>query len=389
MKKTDLTSFIPPDKSSLIRQVLFSILTEEKVEVVYGEELPEDIKSAFSALKSFSKSIRIEKNIAIISGRASEPQNEVCCGNSGTVMHILMGISCLYGWDVEFSGDDSLMARDHSAFYESARLYVKERFVVTELEKQSAQLKSFHLLAMLKNGGKLSYKWKTRNSTEVLLEKMGVRVIDDGNEISVDPVSELKGYSIVAEKDPSSAFIAVCAALIAGVDVTVNGVLDEELRLVPFAVLNDVGYQVNIIKDEGGVKVETGSGSKEGMDIKIREEKVAQVIDEVPFLAYMSVRNDRGFKVENAHWLRNKESDRIYETVKLLSGFYKTEEKDDGFSVSPEKREVASQLPHSHDHRMEMLAALIAADKGLNFNAGKSCKVSFPKFVEMMNYLKR
>ena len=389
MKKTEITSFIPPDKSSLIRQILFSILTEDVVEVFYDDDLPQDIQSAFSTVKMFLKNVEVVKGRAIITGKSQKPESEVFCGNSGTVMHVLMGISVLKGWDVEFLGDESLMGRDHSAFFKAAKLYEKGEFVRTTLEKESAQLKTFHLLAMLRNGGELSYKWKTRSSTEILLKEMGAEITDIKNVIKVEPVSEMNGYSKISEKDPSSAFIAACAALIFRKDVTINGVLDEDLRLVPFTVLKDAGYQISIMKDNEDVTVETGSQLKNGAEINICREKVAQVIDEIPFLAFMTARRGLTFSVEDAAWLRNKESDRISKTVELLSGFFKTEEKVDGFTVFSVKANLDRKLTHNSDHRIEMLASLVAADNDLDFIAGESVRVSFPQFQEMMNFIKR
>ena len=389
MKKTDLSYFIPPDKSSLIRQVLFSILTEKKIEVLYRKDFPEDILSAFTALELFSKNIEIVANKAQITGIAVKPETEVCCGNSGTVMHILMGICSFFGWDVKFSGDKSLMSRDHSAFFRAAKLYESGRFVRTDLEKESAQLKSFHILAMLKNGGELSPKWKTRTNTEVLLKKMGADIVDDGSVISVKPMKDLCGYSLIAQKDPSSAFIAICAGLILGREVKIENILGEELRLEPFFVLKKAGYPLKIIKNGPEVTVETEKKVLVGEQIEICGQKVAKVIDEIPLLAYMIARNGLEFSCKDANWLRNKESDRIAQTVRLFSGFFKVSEQKDGFTVLPEKVEGARKLFHSIDHRMEMLATLISLDQNVSFKPNSCYSISFSGFEKMLDALKK
>ena len=387
MKKIDLSSFIPPDKSSLIRQVLFSILTEEKVEVPYNKAMPEDILSAFSALENFGKNIDVSGEKAVITGVARNPETEVYCGNSGTVMHVLMGICSFKGWGVAFSGDDSLMGRDHSVFSEAEKLYKEDQFIKTALKTESAQLKSFHLLSMLRYGGELVYKWKTRENTEILLKEMGAQIEDNGRVISVKPAKNLRGYSGDWRNDPSAAFIAVCAGLICGKSVKVEKILDEKLRLVPFEILEKVGYDVEIIDNYEGISVSAESGTADGEPVVIRGETVAHVIDEIPFLAYMTGRQGLNFSVENAEWLRNKESDRIDSTVKLLSNFFEVSEKNDGFSILSEKSEKKYEITHSDDHRIEMLNYLVSLDKHVDFEPWDRYRVSFPEFIEMTNFL--
>lgn len=388
MKKVDLNVLIPPDKSSLIRHVLFSILTPEKVKVFFQEDLPGDILSAFKVLESFSKDVEIIGEKAVITGTAIKPETEVYCGNSGTIMHVLMGICRFLNWDVKLSGDKSLMSRDHSVFFRAAKLYKSGGFVKTELEKESAQLKTFHVLAMLKNGGELLTKWKTRTNTEVLLKKMGADITNDGNVICVKPVKNLRGYSLIAQKDPSSAFIAICAGLILGREVKIKNILDEELRLEPLTVLKKAGYPVKIMKNNQEVTLETEKKVLVGEQIEICGQKVAKVIDELPLLAYMAARNGLNFSCKNAEWLRNKESDRIAETVRLLSVFFKVSEKRDGFTIFPERVEGEKKLFHSDDHRMEMLAALISLDQNISFKPNNCYSISFPGFEEMLELFK-
>ncbi len=386
--KIDLSSFIPPDKSSLIRQVLFSILTEKKVEVPYGEDLPGDILSAFSVLEDFGKNIEIRGEKAEITGAAQKPEKEIYCGNSGTVMHVLMGICSFKGWNVRFSGDGSLMSRDHSAFYEAMDLYKKGEFVKTSLKTESAQLKSFHILAMLKNGGELSYRWKTRKNTENLLKEMGAQIDDNGEIISVKAAKDLRGYSVSCINDPSAAFIAVCAGLICDKAVKVKKILDEKLRLVPFEILKKVGYDIEIVDEKESVSVAAGPGTTDGESVVIKGDTIAHVIDEIPFLAYMTARKGTIFSVEDASWLRNKESDRIDLTVKLLSNFFEVSEKNDGFTVFFRKNKKECNIVHSDDHRMEMLNSLVSLDNDVSFEPSDSYRVSFPGFIKMISFLR-
>ena len=385
-----LTDFIPVDKSSAIRAFLFSLLTTEKVEIFCGgNELPQDVLSAFNCLESFGKTVECRNGKIMVSGTAKAPENRVDCGNSATMMHILMGIRESCGWNFELTGDDSLMSRNHGDFEEAAKLYCGN-FVETALAKESAQLKSFHLLAMLKSGGKLHFKAKTRRNTEELLLKMGAELAESEGLIEVFPAKNLHGYSVTLQKDPSSAFIAACAALVCGKSFEISEIYPEKLRMEPFKILAESGYDIKIKYAENACTV---SGNpefyKKAEYIEISGEKVAAVIDEIPFIAFMAARNGLDFCVKEAKWLRNKESDRIKESVKRLSLLFETTEFNDGFSVlGTRKHSLQGEIPHSPDHRMEMLSFLMAKDSGADFKMNDSYKISFPKFYELTEYLK-
>lgn len=384
-----LNEFIPVDKSSAIRAFLFSLLTDEKVEVICENELPDDAVSALNCLDLFGKTVEKENGVFKISGKTQMPQQAVDCGNSATMMHLLTGISVFLGSDLKLIGDGSLMSRDHSDFTDAAELY-KGCFVETALTKESAQLKSFHLLAMLRNGGKLHFRSRTRRNTEELLAGMGVKLTESEGLIEVFPVESLHGYRVTLPKDPSSAFIAACAAFICGRSFEISDVYPERSRLEPFAFLERSGYSVGIKYEKGGCIV---SGEPKicnaEKNIAVGKDEVAAVIDEIPFIAYMAARNGLDFRIGNAEWLRNKESDRISETVKRLSLMFRSEEFEDGFKVSGSTEvSLKGEIPHSFDHRMEMLSSLIALDRGIGFEADPSYKISFPKFYELLRYLK-
>ena len=383
-----LNEFIPVDKSSAIRAFLFSLLTDEDVEVICGSVLPEDVLSALNCMNLFGKIVEQNDGVFKISGKTKKPLQSIDCGNSATMMHILMGISVYLGMNLELSGDKSLMSRDHSAFSEAAKLY-HENFVDTALAKESAQLKSFHLISMLRNGGKLHFKSRTRRNTEDLLAKMGAKIVENKNCIEVLPVEHLHGYSVEIKLDPSSAFVAACAAFVFGRSFEISNIYHDESRMTPFHLLQNAGFEIKIEKERDSFKVSGDPTCKEVHDINVDKNQVAEIIDEIPFVAFMIARAGGTFSVRGASWLRNKESNRIEESVKRFSLTHETEEFADGFSVSGEaKHALKGDIPHSLDHRMEMLSSLIAQDSWVDFKMNDSYKISFPKFYELFIYLK-
>ena len=386
-----LNKFIPVDKSSAVRAFLFSLLTESEMKIVCSGELPEDAVSALNCLKLFGKTVVKTNNGFIVSGKTLKPGSAVFCGNSATMMHILMGIGIYLGFSIELTGDKSLMSRNHSDFYEAADLYHKGEFVETSLAKESAQLKSFHIISMLKTGGTIHFKARTRRNTEDFLSNMGAKIIETTEKIEVAPSESLHGCRLNLRKDPSAAFIAACAAFILGKSFVISDIYLDESRMTPFVLLKNAGYHVTFTKSGGAFTVSGHPDLSENeRDLEISGTQVAEVIDEIPFMAFMAARAGKRFSVRNAEWLRNKETDRITESLKRLSVFFETEEFADGFAVGAGKPDYqAAVLPHSQDHRMEMLSALMASDYGIDFEMNCSYKISFPLFYELLDFLRK
>lgn len=385
-----LNRFIPIDKSSAIRAFLFSLMTGENVEVICRGKLPEDVETALNCLKLFGKNVENSGSSFKISGNVSQPCTAVDCGNSATVMHVLMGISQYLGFGLQLTGDESLMSRSHDDFYKAAELY-DGNFVETALTKESAQLKSFHLISMLRAGGKLHFKSATRRNTEDILLKMGANLIENRDSVEIFPAKKLHGYSVEVKKDPSAAFIAACTSLVYKKSFVISNIYLDESRMQPFILLKNAGFDAGFRVENGSFTV---SGTPElcgtGRDIEIDEIQVPAVIDEIPFLAFMAASAGRNFTVKNAEWLRNKESDRIKESVRRLSVLFETEEFEDGFAVYGMKKNPEKPLfPHSSDHRMEMLSFLMSKYCGINFKMNDSYRISFPLFYELAEFLEK
>jgi len=157
------------------------------------------------------------------------------------------------------------------------------------------------------------------------------------------------------------------------------------LRMEPFKYLKKAGYSVSVSLKDDGYEVKWSGGFKTGMDIiVVSSREVPKIIDEIPFIAYMSAKAGCGFELKNGAWLRNKETDRINETVKRMEMFFETVETVDGFIVKNKKSTGTVKFSHSDDHRMEMLSKLIAADKNIPFTVNDCYNVSFPGFLRMI-----
>ena len=159
--------------------------------------------------------------------------------------------------------------------------------------------------------------------------------------------------------------------------------------MTPFLLLQNAGFEIKIEKERDFFKVSGKPTNKKVCDINVDKDQVAEIIDEIPFIAFMVARAGGTFSVRGASWLRNKESDRIKESVKRFSLTHETEEFADGFRVSGEaKHALKGDIPHSSDHRMEMLSSFVSQDSGCYFKMNDSYKISFPRFYELFKYLK-
>ena len=218
---------------------------------------------------------------------------------------------------------------------------------------------------------------------------MGAKIVENKNCIEVLPVEHLHGYSVEIKLDPSSAFVAACAAFVFGKSFEISNIYKDDSRMTPFLLLKNAGFEIKIEEEGDSFKVSGNPVCKEVHDISVEKDQASEIIDEIPFIAFMVARAGGTFSVRGASWLRNKESDRISESVKRFSLTHETEEFDDGFSVSGAAgHALKGDIPHSFDHRMEMLSSLIALDNGVDFKMNASYKISFPKFYELFKYLK-
>lgn len=393
-------SFLPPDKSFLIRAILFSLLTDEEVILKYDSELSLDSVSALEMIKICGKKVIIEREKITIQGCWTKEKPLLNAGNSATAMRLMLGIACHLKRILTISGDESLFSRDHSIFICFMKRFgietsVTEKTISIEsfsevspieeiaLPVQSAQLKSFLILALLKTGGILINCGKTRNYTEIILNKMGAEIVSDKKgDIVVKPLAQkLDSYFFSIPKDASSLFIAISAAIAAHRDIVFKDVVVDKTRIEPFNMLKKSGYNI-VIQNETISLYNTGELKTE--KIICKKEMIPQIIDEIPFLSFLIPLKGNILVLEDISWLKNKESDRVDETVKRISMFFKIRLTGETLTIFPEKSKNIYKELHSKDHRMEMLSAIMALYRNEYFNLNGEEKVSFPHFSTFM-----
>ncbi len=410
----------PGDKSVSHRSMIFGALATGETRVE-GLLEGDDVIATKNAMIAFGADIRKENDTWIIQGKGgfSEPEQVIDCGNAGTGVRLIMGAAAAFPLIATFTGDHSLvkrpMGRVLDPLSQMGATYMcreKGRLPLTlkggnlkaisyRLPMASAQVKSAVLLAGLRVNGVIEViePEATRDHTERMLRGFGavVEVTDeaDGRHIRVAGGQALKGTRIHVPGDPSSAAFPIVAAIITpGSEVTVTGVMLNELRTGLFDTLKDMGADLTIanIRDEGGEPVgDITARYSQLKGIVVPEERAPSMIDEYPVLAIAAATAEGETVMRGIGEMRVKESDRIALTCAGLAacGVGVAEEPEGMIVRGGEPVAGGVRVATRGDHRIAMahLVLGLVAEKPVEVDEPGMIATSFPTFVALMNGL--
>jgi 3-phosphoshikimate 1-carboxyvinyltransferase len=339
------TTRVPGDKSISHRALMLGALAIGRTEIA-GLLEGEDVLATAAALNALGASVAPTDDgrwtvDGIGIGALAEPEDLLDLGNSGTSARLLLGILATHPITAFVTGDASLRRRPmgrvidplsrigaHFVTRESARLPLAIRGAVDpvpisyRLPVPSAQVKSAVLLAGLNTPGATTViePQPTRDHTERMLRHFGAAVTTEPEEagvcrITVEGFPELAAAPIIVPGDPSSAAVPLVAALIvAGSDVTIEGVGVNPLRTGLLECLREMGADITLLnrRDEGGepvADIRARGGTLTGADIPA--ERAPRMIDEYPILAVAAACGRGRTVMRGLAELRVKESDRL------------------------------------------------------------------------------
>src|SRR5438477_6423963 len=275
------TCRVPGDKSVSHRALLFGALCDGTVEI-RGLGEGGDNKSTARALEALGVGIRLAGTEAEVRGvgfaglrAAAAPLD---CGNSGTTIRMMTGLSAGRPFETTLEGDASLTRRPMRRLAEPLRqmgavvdgrvdparpadifppLRVRGGALAGlryDLPVASAQLKSALVLAGLQATGRTELREPatSRDHTERMLRFLGAPITADAttNTIVVDPTGwggRLRATPITVPGDLSSAtFLIVAALAVEGSDVTVENVGLNPTRTGALDVLAAMGADLTI-----------------------------------------------------------------------------------------------------------------------------------------------
>ena len=357
-------------------------------------------------------------------GGFEEPVDVIDCGNAGTGVRLIMGAAAGFSMCATFTGDSSLRGRPMGRVLDPlARMGAtwlgrdKGRLPLTlkggglrglnyTLPMASAQVKSAVLLAGLhaEGGVEVIEPEATRDHTERMLRAFGAEVIVEDRKVGEKTIrhirlpegQKLTGTHVAVPGDPSSAAFPLVAGLIVpGSEVTVEGVMLNELRAGLFTTLQEMGADLVISNRRVASGEDVGDITARYSKLKgvvVPPERAPAMIDEYPILAIAAAFASGETVMRGVGEMRVKESDRIALTAAGLEACgVDVEEEPEGFIVrgtGQPPRGGATVETHG-DHRIAMSHLILgmAAQAAVAVDEPGMIATSFPGFADLMRGL--
>jgi 3-phosphoshikimate 1-carboxyvinyltransferase len=371
-----------------------------------------DCASTLNCLRALG--VKVEQpapGVIEIEGRELQaPASPIDCGNSGSTMRMLAGILAGQNFSSELVGDASLSRRPMMRIVEPliamrARITSQDghaplritgnklRGIDYTLPVASAQVKTALLFAGLLAEGetRVTEPTRTRDHGELALAAFGATVTRHAKGASIRGGQTLHAIQARVPGDISSAAFFLCAAaLFAGSNLVLDGLLLNPTRAALLDVLAGMGTRVVMLNLEehhgelvGTVRIE--GGALRGAIISGSQS--AALIDELPVLAAIAPFTEEGIEIRDARELRVKESDRIAAIAGSLRAMgAEVEEREDGLRILGRQRLRGGEVDSGGDHRIAMAFA-IAALRGegeTTIHGADAASVSYPEFFDVL-----
>ena len=406
---------VPGDKSISHRLAMIAAVAEGTT-TIHNFAASVDCGSTLDCLRRVGANIERNGSIVIVHGRGlgglHAPSAELDAENSGTTVRLMSGLLSGFPFQSTFVGDASLSRRPMKRIIEPLRrfgatidaregnylpLTVKGgplQAIEFEMPVASAQVKSAVLLAGLQARGltKVHESVISRNHTEIALAEFGAHIKTARNTIEVDGGNALRGREFHIPGDLSSAAFFIAAALaLPGSRLQLKGIGLNPTRTGFISLLQEMqaGITISQLSVSGGEPF--GDLTVEGSEIaglEIGGSWIPNIIDEIPVLAVLGTRTQKGIRIRDAAELRAKESDRIRAVAANLRTLgAKVEEYPDGLFVRGNQRLRGGDVDSFGDHRIAMAFAVagLFAEGPVTIKDPVCADISFPGFFELLN----
>lgn len=406
--------YLPGDKSISHRSVMFSALAKGKSEI-RNLSNGEDVKSTINIFRAMGINADVKNEIMTVNGlgfkglqKSDKPLN---AGNSGTTTRLLSGILAGQNFESVIIGDEYLSVRPMKRILDPLRMmgarieasdkntlplriYPVEKLdsIAYELPVASAQVKSAVLLAGLFSDEVTSVieNYPSRDHTERMLglkteEINGKKISYSSRNNYPDP----KEYFVPSDIS-TAAFFIVLGLLVKNSDLVIKNVSLNKTRTGIIDILKQMGGKIfieNYKEIAGEALGDIHIRNSELRNIKIPQEIIPNIIDEIPVLSVAGLFADGDFIINNAEELRGKETDRIKalcENYKLLG--LNVEEWKDGFRLSGNIKNIVPVFESYYDHRIAMAFSVLSLllKNGGKVNNFGCVSISNPAFLEQL-----
>jgi 3-phosphoshikimate 1-carboxyvinyltransferase len=427
---------LPADKSVAHRALLFNTMGAGRA-TVRLDRPGGDVLSMAGALRSVGAVEELATDetgvtVATIRGGGTQeaaqlPGNggeTLDCGNAGTAMRLLAGALAGRPGTATLVGDASLSSRPMEriaaplravgAVIETTDGHAPLRIaghrpllaVAHRPAVASAQVIGCLSLAALAAQGTTSIEvpGPTRDHTERMLAWLGAAVHREGLVTTIDGPAGYAARSLTVPGDISSAAAwLVAGALHPEAEIRLDGVGLNPSRIGIIDVLREMGADIEVTLDGDGAPGAPGDhpepvgtitvrGGRPLRAIEIGEDRVADVIDELPLIGVAMAAAEGRSELRDAAELRVKESDRIALVVSGLAAIgAHVDECPDGWVVS-RGRPKAADIRTQGDHRIAMafaVAALTGVAGTVRIDDPACAAVSYPSFWMDLETLSR
>ncbi len=414
------------DKSIAHRALLFSAMGSGTAEITIREP-GADVLSMAAAMEALGAAIRLEDragaHVYRVSGGATTEHAALPgtgdvtldCGNSGTMMRLLMGAATTRAGTTTLTGDPSLSARPMERVAAPLRragasiettdghapVLISPTTITAhahELPVASAQIVGALTLAAVAAPGTTTIltPGPTRDHTERMLAWLGAEISREGTTTTLAGPATWQNSAINVPADPSgAAFWLVAGAVHPDAAITMPNVGLNPTRIGVIRVLERMGAKVEAIstgaagpEPAGDLAIRSGARLNA---IHLGPEDVADVIDELPVLAIAMAAAAGTSTVRGASELRVKESDRIDLMVRGLRQLgIDVVEHPDGWDITGRPTDLTAAnrtVPTVHtegDHRIAMAFAIadLAGVGACAVDDPACAAVSYPTFYE-------
>jgi len=428
IKKFSKKIKIPGDKSCSIRSVL---LASQCIGISKIENLleSEDVLDCVNALKkSLGVKIVKKKNIYYVYGNGlnsfkfKNKITKIYLGNSGTAARLLAGLLSTLPGKFYLYGDQSLNKRDFTrvinplekigAFFypknkktlpliiEGTKMPLAQKHVE---QMGSAQVKSLILMSALSIPGITTIEEKkiSRNHTELFLKRIkaniNIKKYKKVNLISLKGQKNLYCFDYTVSSDPSSAaFFIALTLLTPGSKLVMHNILCNDTRIFFLKILKKFNANIKIsnLRSVSGELV----GSITVLSSKLKpiniSKNIGKIIDELPIFFVMASLTKGISKFKNIADLKNKESNRLLESKKILvqAGIRCITSKNSMTIYGKDNLNNKNKtivVKTKDDHRICMSAAIIALLTGAKtkINNFETVNTSFPGFLPIIKNL--
>lgn len=395
---------VPADKSIAQRAFLLASMAVGVSHIkarLDGEDLMVTIKACRALGATIVSAVADHYTVTGCDWRLNVPTRVVDCGESATLMRLLLGLSVGRSCDLQLTGRKALLKRPMGRVIEPLQCMGAEVWQCPKqgvirlkpallrgrhhaLKVPSAQLKSAILLAGLGATCQTSVddSHGTRDHTERLLAHMGVVVQRKGTHVMVQPQDTLPCFSLgIAGDFSSAAFWMVAACVVPGSKVVLRGIHVNPTRLGLLWVLRQMGAMIDVIPHDAMISHEpvadivVCAAGLHGITVPLG--RVVTMIDELPVLAVAAALASGSTVIRGAAELRIKESDRIVAMAEGLRTLgCKIQVHHDGWVVEGGSLH-GGEVDARGDHRVAMafaIAALVAKAPVMIKQAGSVAK---------------